>query len=66
MRMDTKTTTQQLGVAAIAERLGVTENAVREATRSGLYPAMWWKALRGLAAERGVDLPDNLFRWKSA
>ena len=54
----------QLGRGNIASRIGVTGGAVTEAIRNGAFPSSWFIAMRELGDERGVEVPEDLFRWK--
>lgn len=53
-----------LGRAAIAQRVGVGLTTVSAAVTEGLFPASWYLEMKSLGAEKGVDIPDTLFRFK--
>ena len=54
----------KLGRPVIAARVGVSPGAVTEAIRNGAFPSAWFVALRALGQEQGVEVPEELFRWK--
>lgn len=53
-----------LGRAAIAQRVGVGLTTVNAAVTEGLFPASWYLELKALGEEKGVAVPDALFRFK--
>ena len=50
-----------LGIAAVAARMHVTEEAVRKALKAGKLPAPWFAALEQMAT---ADLPRDCFTFK--
>jgi hypothetical protein len=50
-----------IGRPAVAERLGITDDAIRLALRSGKLPAHWYHALEVMA---GRPLPRDCFTFK--
>ena len=56
----------QIGRTTIAERLGVSVDAVSVSIkRGGKFPSGWFPVVRDLCAARGVDCPESAFNWKS-
>ena len=55
----------KLGRGVIAKRVGVSAGAVTEAIRNGAFPSSWFVALRALGEEKGVEVGEGLFRWKT-
>lgn len=62
--MDIKTFTQRLGQGSIAERMGVELPAVERAVDRGRLPASWYVAIKRMAADAGIDCPNEFFRMK--
>lgn len=57
---------REVGVDSVAAALGVHEGRVRQAMTEDALPAAWFVQMRALCAGKGVDLPEGVFRWKSA
>lgn len=57
-----------LGRADVRKRLGLRSNsAISNHFRvDEKLPAAWWFVLREMGAEKGVEVPERLFRWKAA
>jgi hypothetical protein len=53
-----------LGSGVIENALGVTEYSLRAAKRDKKFPALWYRPLADLCAERDVPCPIDAFRWK--
>lgn len=53
-----------LGRAVIAQRVGVGLTTVSAAVTEGVFPASWYLEMKALGAEKGIDIPDTLFRFK--
>lgn len=64
--MDATSVIEALGRDMLANRLGVTQGALREAARRGTLPAAWWRVARDLGRERNVAVPEHVFGWKGA
>lgn len=56
----------KLGRSAIADAVGVGASAVSEALRLGGFPASWYAAVTDLGDANGVEVPMDVFRFKSA
>ena len=50
----------------MATRIGVGLTAISAAVSEGMFRPAWYKTMREMSAEKGFDIPDSLFRWKSA
>jgi hypothetical protein len=55
-----------LGRAELAARLGVKESAVAKARVNRIMPAAWWRVVKDMAADKGIECPDHVFSWKVA
>ncbi len=55
-----------LGRSEMATRIGVGLTAISAAVCDGKFRPAWYKTMREMAAEKGVEIPDSLFRWKVA
>ena len=55
-----------LGRKEMAARIGVGLTAISAAVCDGKFRPAWYMTIRQMAAEKGVDVPDDLFRWKAA
>lgn len=53
-----------VGRSRIRDTLGVTEPSISRAIALGHFPANWYPAIRDLAAQNGVYVPEELFNWK--
>lgn len=59
----------QIGRADLAAALGVRPSAVSQAlanSEDGRLPAAWYYTMRSLGARKGIEVPENIFRWKIA
>lgn len=56
-----------LGRERVRVALDLTPSSLSDATRDGAkFPARWYGPMKRLADETGVDLPMELFHWRSA
>lgn len=55
-----------IGRRRIEARLGVKRGAITSAIIARRFPAAWFKGLRELADEQGVELDEDLFYWREA
>lgn len=56
----------KIGKTTIAERIGVSVDAVSVSLkRGGGFPSGWFPAVRDLCADHGLDCPEGAFNWKS-
>jgi hypothetical protein len=52
-----------IGRGKLADALRVGRPAISNALRQGVFPARWYRVVKSLADEAGVECPDSLFRW---
>lgn len=50
-------------VETIAQRLGVSPRTITNKS-ARQFPAAWWQQISALAAERGVECPENIFTFR--
>lgn len=60
-REKTKTFADAIGRKAMSSALGVGEKAISNAVVRGKFPPGWFFILSGLATERGIECPQELF-----
>lgn len=53
----------KVGRKVVAERLGVGKTAVSNAATEGMFPARWYREIRLLCEEHGVECGDDLFNF---
>ncbi len=53
-----------LGRKEMAARIGVGLTAISAAVCDGMFRPAWYKTMCEMGAEKGVEIPDRLFRWK--
>ncbi|MFC4668360.1 hypothetical protein ACFO5X_07335 [Seohaeicola nanhaiensis] len=56
---------EQLGRKRISERIGVGKTAVGNAVSDGLFPARWWREIKEMCDEQGLECPVDLFNFIS-
>jgi hypothetical protein len=56
--------TDQIPADAICERFGVKDRSIRLARERGVFPASWYRGIKLLCAEHGVEFTDEAFNWK--
>lgn len=50
-----------LGRKAMSERLGVGLTAISQACVEGKFSARWFKIVRSMCSDAGIECPDHLF-----
>ena len=55
-----------LGRPEMAARLGVGLTAISTAIGEGAFRPAWYKTIRDMGVEMGVEISDSLFNWKAA
>lgn len=58
--------TSEIGRRALAERMGLSVHAVNMAAYKGKFPASWFRVMRDVCAEKGIDCPEDLFAFREA
>lgn len=53
-----------IGAVPIMEALGVSRSSVKVARRHG-FPSSWYPIMERLAEEAKVDLPRDVFNWRT-
>lgn len=56
---------ETLGRRAIANRLGVGLSAVNNALDRGGFPASWFRSVRDMCRDAGLECPEDAFNFKS-
>jgi len=59
---DIKTFIDSVGRSEIAA-LGFRQQEISRAIRDGVFPSGWYIGLKNLSSQRGIELPERLFRW---
>ncbi len=54
-----------IGEDAICKRLGVKPRAIRHARSVGRFAASWYAPLKEMADPLGVEVPIEIFNWRS-
>lgn len=61
---DVQAIVDRLGRKQIAETVRVSDAAIGNALSDGRFPAWWYRTIRDLCAEDGVDCPMDAFKWE--
>ncbi|MGR3599171.1 MAG: hypothetical protein ACU0FH_02020 [Heliomarina sp.] len=56
---------QALGRRNIGEGVGVGKTAVGNAVSEGIFPASWYRVVKSLCDETGIECPLEAFNFKS-
>jgi len=50
-----------VGRDVLASRLGVGKTAISNAIKAGKFPARWFRVVKDLTEEHGINCPEDLF-----
>lgn len=56
----------RIGRKLVADRIGVSKKAVSNAVAEGVFPARWYRELRAVCSEQGIECPEDLFNFARA
>lgn len=55
---------ESIGRGTLAGALGVSRQTISNAARAEMFPSAWYPTVRRLAAEKGANVPAQLFSWR--
>lgn len=55
---------EAIGRKELMSRLDVTKSAVSNSVSDGVFPSSWYGVIENMCAERGLDCPQSLFKFR--